>query len=82
MKDKDEQIAMLEARLDELDKWIASDSVYTLLRYGSKSPSSSGVDDCEEEQYYMDLYNHSSNLRKAAREANEAAKDAFEQKQP
>lgn len=49
---------------DELEKIISSDSVFTLLRYGAKSPSSSGVDDCEPERYYYDLYNISSELRR------------------
>jgi hypothetical protein len=48
----------------ELEKIIASDSVYTLLRFGEKSPSSSGVDECEPERYYSDLYDMSRELRK------------------
>lgn len=43
----EEEIQPLMRKIDELENWIKSDSVYTLLRYGSKSPSSSGVDDCE-----------------------------------
>jgi hypothetical protein len=49
---------------EELTRIVKSDSVYTLLRFGSKNPSSSGVDDCEEQRYYYDLYNISCELRK------------------
>ena len=42
---------------------LKSDSVYKLLRYGVKSPSSSGMDDCEDDGYY-DLYNLVCELRK------------------
>jgi hypothetical protein len=49
---------------EELEKIISSDSVYTLLRYGVKSPSSSGVDECEVERHYDDLYSISIELRK------------------
>ena len=48
---------------EELTKWLKSDSVYTLLRRGVKSPSSSGVDDCED-SHYFDLYNLVCELRK------------------
>ena len=41
---------------------LKSDSVYRLLRYGVKSPSSSGMDDCEDDQYYT-LYNLVTELR-------------------
>jgi hypothetical protein len=70
-----------DAYMGELHNWIKSDSVYTLLRYGSKSPSSSGVDDCEDD-CYQDLYNLSVSLRKADREENEARKDSFDQQLP
>ena len=46
-----------------LEQIIKSDSVYTLLRYGNKSPSSSGVDDCDDSDY-MDLYDICCELRK------------------
>lgn len=52
-----------QEELKKLKEWIASDSVYTLLRYGWKSPSGSGVDDCEDD-FYRDLYNLSCELRK------------------
>jgi hypothetical protein len=48
--------------LEELADMIKSDSVYKLLRYGVKSPSSSGVDDCDDSDYY-DLYQLSTRLR-------------------
>ena len=41
---------------------LKSDSVYKLLRYGVKSPSSSGMDDCEDDHYYT-LYNLVTELR-------------------
>ena len=41
---------------------LKSDSVYRLLRYGVKSPSSSGMDDCEDDNYYT-LYNIVTELR-------------------
>ena len=41
---------------------LKSDSVYRLLRYGVKSPSSSGMDDCEVDDYYT-LYNIVTELR-------------------
>ena len=41
---------------------LKSDSVYRLLRYGVKSPSSSGMDDCEDDHYYT-LYNIVTELR-------------------
>jgi hypothetical protein len=49
-------------RIKELEDLIQSDSVYTLLRFGSKSPSGSGMDDCEDDSY-IDLYNISKELR-------------------
>ena len=42
---------------------LKSDSVYTLLRFGSKSPSRSGMDDCEDDGY-SDLYDLVCELRK------------------
>ncbi|HMG89609.1 MAG TPA: hypothetical protein VK589_06105 [Chryseolinea sp.] len=59
-----DRIVLLETELDDLKKLIASESVYTLLRYGAKNPSHSGVDDCEPERLYYDLYNISCELRK------------------
>jgi len=41
---------------------LKSDSVYTLLRRGVKSPSGSGIDDCED-SYYYDLYDLCLHLR-------------------
>lgn len=59
------EIERLNNELAELKRLIASDSVYTLLRYGVKSPSSSGVDDSEDGGLYYDLYNISCELRKS-----------------
>jgi len=41
---------------EKLKHLIGSESVYTLLRYGYKYPSSSGMDDCEPQRLYMELY--------------------------
>lgn len=49
--------------ISALTEILKSDSVYTILRYGVKSPSSSGMDDCEDDGYY-DLYNLVCELRK------------------
>jgi hypothetical protein len=49
--------------ISALTEILKSDSVYRLLRYGVKSPSSSGMDDCEDSSYY-DLYNIVCELRK------------------
>jgi hypothetical protein len=54
----------LKEENEKMKYLIKSDSVYTLLRYGTKSPSSSGVDDCELERLYYDLYSLSCELRK------------------
>lgn len=49
--------------INDLTEILKSDSVYTILRYGVKSPSSSGVDNCEDDKYY-DLYDLVCELRK------------------
>ena len=41
---------------------IKSDSVYTLLRFGTKCPSKSGIDECEDDAYY-DLFELCKSLR-------------------
>ena len=46
----------------DLVEILKSDSVYRLLRYGVKSPSSSGIDDCEDDHYYT-LYDIVIELR-------------------
>jgi hypothetical protein len=75
MRDKDFH---LDAYVGELHNWIRSDSVYTLLRYGSKSPTIvDGMDD-----HYTDLYNLSEQLRFADHQENENRKDAFDQRLP
>jgi len=53
----------MKERIEELEKMIKSDSVYTILRFGVKSPSRSGMDNCEDSEYW-DLYNTSIELRK------------------
>ena len=47
--------------LEHLKHLIGSKSVYTLLRFGDKNPTMSGVDDCEDDNY-IDLYNISREL--------------------
>jgi hypothetical protein len=47
---------------NELLELIKSDSVYNLLRQGVKRPSSTGMDDCDENDYF-ELYNISTKLR-------------------
>lgn len=69
------------AYVEQLHQWIKSDSVYTLLRYGSKSPSSSGVDDCQDD-HYSDLYNLSTQLREADRADTENRNENFLQQLP
>ena len=51
--------------LETIKQYLKSDSVYTLLRGGVKRPSSTGVDDCEDNHYY-DLYNIVTDLRSVA----------------
>ena len=46
----------------DLVEILKSDSVYRLLRYGVKSHSSSGIDDCEDDHYYT-LYDIVIELR-------------------
>lgn len=67
------EIAELHAKVKEFEKLISSDSVWTLLRYGYKSPSSSGVDDCEDDDY-MDLYKLSTDLKQANRLTSESTR--------
>jgi len=47
---------------NELLELIKSDSVYALLRQSVKRPSSTGIDDCDDDSY-LDLYNISTILR-------------------
>ena len=49
--------------ISALTEILKSDSVYTLLRFGVKSPSKSGIDDCDDNDYY-DLYQLVCELRK------------------
>lgn len=57
------QLGVGGVSISALTEILKSDSVYTILRYGVKSPSSSGMDDCEDNCYY-DLYNLVCELRK------------------
>ena len=57
------QLGIGGVSINALTEILKSDSVYTILRYGVKSPSSSGMDDCEDDGYY-DLYNLVCELRK------------------
>jgi len=57
------QLGIGAVSISALTEILKSDSVYTILRYGVKSPSSSGMDDCEDDSYY-DLYNLVCELRK------------------
>jgi len=58
-----EEIKELKDKLQYLNLLIGSKSVYTLLRFGDKSPSKSGVDECEDD-HYLELYNICNQLRK------------------
>jgi hypothetical protein len=57
------QLGIGGVSISALTEMLKSDSVYRLLRYGVKSPSSSGMDDCDDDGYY-DLYNLVCELRK------------------
>lgn len=48
--------------VSELTDILKSDSVYTILRFGVKSPSKSGMDDCADDDY-LSLYNLVCELR-------------------
>jgi hypothetical protein len=52
-----------EIDIADLIDILKSDSVYWLLRYGTKYPSNSGINNCEDNRYY-DLYNICCKLRK------------------
>lgn len=49
--------------LYDLTDILKSDSVYTILRFGVKAPSKSGMDDCADDDY-LSLYNLVCELRK------------------
>ena len=57
------QLGIGGVSISALTEILKSDSVYTLLRYGVKSPSKSGMDDCDDDCYY-DLYELVCELRK------------------
>lgn len=72
------EIFHAEAEIQQLYSWIKSDSVYTLLRYGSKSTTIvDGMDD-----FYIDILNLSEQLRAADREDIQNRNDAFDQQLP
>lgn len=63
-----------DAYIDTLHDWIKSDSVYTLLRYGSKSTTIiDGLGD-----HYIDMLNLSEELKRKEHEENELRKEDFE----
>ena len=57
------EIKIGSVEITELKEILKSDSVYCALRHAWKSPSSSGVDDCED-SCYQDLYELCCELRK------------------
>lgn len=57
-----ERLLECEAELNTLKELLKSESVYYLLRFGVKSPSKSGMDNCADNDY-MELYNISTKLR-------------------
>jgi hypothetical protein len=57
------QLGIGGVSISALTEILKSDSVYKLLRYGVKSPSSSGMDDCDDHGYH-DLYNLVCEIRK------------------
>lgn len=59
----EKQLRIGGVSISTLTEVIKSDSVYTLLRYGVKSPSRSGMDDCEDNSYRT-LYKLVCELRK------------------
>lgn len=59
----EEKIKKLEKELNHLKDLIKSESVYMLLRFGSKSPSKSGMDNCDDNDY-LELYDISIQLQK------------------
>jgi hypothetical protein len=56
MENLEEALRKANVNPDDLLEWLKSDTVYSLLRFGVKSPSSSGMDNYEGSEYY-DLYN-------------------------
>ena len=57
------QLGIGAVSISALTEILKSDSVYTILRFGVKSPSRSGMDDCDDNDYY-DLYQLVCELRK------------------
>ena len=57
------QLGIEGVSISALTEILKSDSVYTLLRFGVKSPSKSGMDDCDDD-YYYELYKLVCELRK------------------
>jgi len=59
----EKQLHIGDVSTSDLAEIIKSDSVYTLLRFGFKSPSKSGMDDCDDIDYAK-LYRLVCELRK------------------
>lgn len=68
----------LNAEIENLYRWIKSDSIYTLLRHGSKSTTI--IDGMDE--HYIDMLNLSEKLRMLDTEDINTRNDAFDQKLP
>ena len=58
-----DQLGIGGVSISALTEILKSDSVYTLLRFGVKSPSKSGMDNCDDDDYY-ELYQLVCELRK------------------
>jgi hypothetical protein len=56
------EIKIGSVEITELTEILKSDSVYLALRHAWKSPSTAGVDDCED-SCYQDLYHLCCELR-------------------
>lgn len=61
-EEEKERLLDCEAELNTLKELLKSESVYYLLRFGVKSPSKSGMDNCADDDY-IELYNISTKLR-------------------
>ena len=58
-----EEIVSKGVSISDILTALKGESTYWILRYGVKSPSKSGMDDCEDSCYY-DLYNIVHALKK------------------
>lgn len=57
-----EELNAVGVKGNDLLKWLKSDTVYTLLRFGVKNPDRSGVSFYEDD-HYDDLYELVTKLR-------------------